>query len=145
VIAGAVGRGKSSLAVAWLVESGGSSPAYVHANRLASIDRGSYAGASVERTWRGFSALVIDDLGAENLDTQAARGFLGLLEEILDTAAMSGRAVLVTTNVKRADIAPRYGKRLESRICGAGLWLKLEGVDLRVAGAESIADTGRQR
>jgi hypothetical protein len=148
VLRGQVGRGKSMLAVAYLIESGGSAPSYLHCNALASIERTSAAGQALERRWRHASALVLDDLGSENLEMLSAKGFTGLVEEIIDTCLMDqGRALLITTNAK-ADgpdgLAERYGKRFASRLKVAR-WRELAGPDLREHGAERIVNTERKR
>lgn len=87
--------------------------------------------------------LVIDDVGADSMtDTKRA-----LLYEVLDTRELSGKPMIVTTNIPKSaldnprdDLEQRIFSRLKSL-----LWLKVDGQDHRNENGKTAAATLRDR
>lgn len=143
VLAGATGTGKTS-AAAWLaLQAGGHAPAFLWAGELEA--RGRYDRGL--RDWlRSKTMLVIDDIGAEPLDSKGF--FRALLDETVNLFYGNKRMVVMTTNLtaridaeaKKAaprgakfepQFTERYGERLASRLFETGLWGSCGNRDLR--------------
>ena len=85
---------------------------------------------------RAAPVLMLDDLGAERATEFAVEHLLDLLDHRLAWS----RPTLITTNLAAPDaIAERYGAPIASRLRDRARcrWVRLEGADLRDAGAAS--------
>ena len=75
-------------------------------------------------------ALVIDDLGSENILRNVTAEYLC---NLLNERAAAGRFTFVTSNLDAAAIQNRYGDRILSRLVSAEtLKIRLDGADLRL-------------
>lgn len=87
------------------------------------------ADAGVVPLATGCALLVLDDLGTE---APGDRRFTDALFQIVDTR--SERKTLITTNVARADIRPRYGDRIADRLNHIGRAVEIKGASMRRKG-----------
>lgn len=72
--------------------------------------------------------LIIDDLGAECGSQYTAATFFNLL----NTRLIEGKAVLINTNLNRAQLEKAYGERVLSRLLGEFRVLLFTGKDVRM-------------
>lgn len=127
VLSGGVGCGKTTAAIWWLAQYGGTEPLFVRANELEA--RGRYD-HEMRALWKGASALCIDDVGAEYADRMG--NWLSLLDEIADYFHGEMRPLIVTTNIRKAEVfRSRLGSRISSRIREGAGWCPVGGDDLR--------------
>jgi DNA replication protein DnaC len=125
-LAGGVGVGKTT-AAAWLaLKREDSAPGFIRAGELER--RGRYdrqlAEWLVSRT-----SLVIDDLGAEVLDSKGV--FVSLLDQEIDRSYSKRSTLVITTNLLETQVAERYGGRMWSRFNQRGAWGNCGMRDLR--------------
>ena len=75
--------------------------------------------------------LIIDDLGTEPMIKNVTENYLYL---ILSERERFSRPVIITTNLKPADINSRYDERIYSRLCNKknAQLFRIEGDDLRI-------------
>lgn len=71
--------------------------------------------------------LIIDDLGTEFLTPFAQSALL----DLVNTRLISGKTMLISSNLTRKELSERYGKALSSRLEGEFTWLEFFGPDLR--------------
>lgn len=76
--------------------------------------------------------VVLDDLGTERADD--AR-FHDALFRLIDERQDAGTRTLITTNLARADIRPRYGDRIADRLNHVGIAVEIRGASMRRPGA----------
>ena len=75
--------------------------------------------------------IVVDDLGTERADdSRFADAFARLVDE-----RQASRYMLITTNLTRALIRPRYGDRIADRLNHSGLAIEIAGESMRKKGA----------
>lgn len=129
VLSGGVGSGKTT-AAAWVIASMRFPlPRFLRATTFARTSR---YDAAANLAWSKAGALVLDDLGAEYIDSKGS--FLTDLDELLDTYYADRRPLIITTNLGVDEFRDRYGGRegrIASRIREAGAWAQCGGLDLR--------------
>lgn len=114
---GATGLGKTHLALAVLnkVTQNGFSVYYSSAGSIVKKlekERFGRADESVEDEIERSDLLIIDDLGAEfsTAFSQAA------INELVNNAILSGKPMIIISNLSRAELEEKYGQRLTSRL-----------------------------
>lgn len=114
---GATGLGKTHLALAVLnkVTQNGFSVYYSSAGSIVKKlekERFGRADESVEEEIERSDLLIIDDLGAEfsTAFSQAA------INELVNNAILSGKPMIIISNLSRAELEEKYGQRLTSRL-----------------------------
>ena len=114
---GATGLGKTHLALAVLnkVTQNGFSVYYSSAGSIVKKlekERFGRADESVEDELERSDLLIIDDLGAEfsTAFSQAA------INELVNNAILSGKPMIIISNLSRAELEEKYGQRLTSRL-----------------------------
>ena len=114
---GATGLGKTHLALAVLnkVTQNGFSVYYSSAGSIVKKlekERFGRADESVEDEIERSDLLIIDDLGAEfsTAFSQAA------IYELVNNAILSGKPMIIISNLSRAELEEKYGQRLTSRL-----------------------------
>jgi DNA replication protein DnaC len=135
LFSGPPGTGKTFLSacVAGTVSDRGFSVVYDTAVRqLAQIEALQFGrgGGDVDETverLRMCDLLIIDDLGAEFLTPFAQAALL----DLVNTRLISNKKMLISTNLRSADLRARYSPALASRLEGEFLWLDFFGEDLR--------------
>lgn len=75
----------------------------------------------------GSEALLIDDLGIEQLDDAGITDFMDLLEARRE----ANKPIIIASNLKPQGLIQRYGERIYSRITGSSIMRLLNGPDLR--------------
>ncbi len=136
---GQVGRGKTYLAVAVCRHQAkrGRTVRLLSSARLLETIKATFAGNSDEvrdkarftlECFAESDVVVLDDLGAE-LDTSWAESELG---QWIDGFYERDAALVVTSNLRVADLVQRLGQRLGSRIIGMTEPLELTGPDRRM-------------
>jgi DNA replication protein DnaC len=128
VLAGDVGRGKTSAASWWLMQAlhDRNRPLFVTGPRLARWER--YDNAEMTKILSP-CRLVIDDLGEEFNDTKG--NFLTLFDEILADRAGNHRPTIITTNLLAPSFKLRYGQRVQDRIRESGRFQEFMGPSFR--------------
>lgn len=127
VLAGATGVGKSTAATWCALKREDSAPGFVRAGELER--RGRYD-RTMETWLSARTSLVIDDLGAEVLDSKGV--FRSLLDELLDRFYASRLVLIITTNLHAPQLVDRYGDRVQSRLKQRGVWADCGTRDLRM-------------
>jgi DNA replication protein DnaC len=125
VISGPPGCGKT-VAATWWAARREQAPAFVRATTFAAssrYDRDTRAG------WFGASALVLDDLGSEYLDTKGS--FLVDLDELVDVFYGDRKPLVITTNCSVSDFGRRYGARVVDRIRECGTFWSTDDKSMR--------------
>ena len=114
---GATGLGKTHLALAVLnkVTQNGFSVYYSSAGSIVKKlekERFGRADESVDDEIERSDLLIIDDLGAEfsTAFSQAA------INELVNNAILSGKPMIIISNLSRAELEEKYGQRLTSRL-----------------------------
>lgn len=114
---GATGLGKTHLALAVLnkVTQNGFTVYYASAGSIVKKlekERFGRAEESVEDEIERSDLLIIDDLGAEfsTAFSQAA------INELVNNAILSGKPMIIISNLSRAELEEKYGQRLTSRL-----------------------------
>ena len=114
---GATGLGKTHLALAVLnkVTQNGFSVYYSSAGSIVKKlekERFGRADESVEDEIERSDLLIIDDLGAEfsTAFSQAA------INELVNNAILSGKPMIIISNLSRTELEEKYGQRLTSRL-----------------------------
>lgn len=133
VLGGAVGVGKSTAALAWLLEHmlAGTSCRWVHAHDLDRLS-GREDRDNLDRVL-AIGALVIDDLGVEYLDRG---GYLAaVIDRIVSARTEIEAPTVITTNVTPDTFVTRYGQRVADRIREAGGFIQVAGASRRVGAA----------
>ncbi len=114
---GATGLGKTHLALAVLnkVIAGGHSVYYTSIVSLVKqLERERFGKSSdnVEEELEKCDLLILDDLGAE-FSTQFS---VAAINEIVNNALLSGRPLILISNLSRSELEERYGQRFTSRL-----------------------------
>lgn len=123
VLAGGVGIGKTTAALSWLACAPGR-PWFATARKWA-------ASPPWSRDWESARVAVLDDLGTEDLDNR----FRARFDDLIAFYHGQLRGLVITTNLHAGAFKARYGPRVESRIHEAGVFLALDGQDLRDTGS----------
>ena len=118
VLAGPTGVGKThlSLAIAWEWFEDGFSVVFSRVDDLLDELRQGYEDGTYHKKleWiRKCSLLVLDDLGAEHAKDWAGEK----IDRIVDWRYVSRMPLVVTTNAKSEELAPRVASRLADRSC----------------------------
>ena len=129
---GETGLGKThlSLAIAGAVTKKGFGVIYGSAqNLLDRIEREHFKGEDegANDAILGCDLLILDDLGAE-FSTQFS---VSAVYNILNTRLMSGKPVIISTNLTIKELEKRYTRRITSRIFGTYTTLAFVGSDVR--------------
>lgn len=125
VLGGVAGCGKT-VAAAWWARQQRVAPQFVRASTFASSSR---YDRETRDGWLKASALVLDDLGAEYLDTKGS--LVTDLDELVDVFYGDRRPLVITTNLAKAAFKARYGERIVDRIRECGHWEAIGGQSLR--------------
>lgn len=118
VLAGPTGVGKShlALAIAWEWFEDGFSVLFTRVDDLLDWLRQGYDDNSYHQRFqkvRQYELLVLDDLGAEHAKDWAGER----LDRIVDWRYINQMPLVVTTNAKSEDLAPRVASRLADTSC----------------------------
>ena len=127
VLSGPPGTGKTVGAAHWCLARS----EHVEFVRASTFAASSRYNAETRERWYGASALCLDDLGAEYLDSKGS--FLVDLDELVDTFYADKRPLIITTNLDSAAFKKRYGGRVEDRIRECAVWLVVAGESMRRA------------
>jgi len=130
VLAGPTGVGKThlSLAIAWEWFEDGFSVVFSRVDDLLDELRQGYEDGTYHKKmeWiRRCSLLVLDDLGAEHAKDWAGEK----IDRIVDWRYVSRMPLVVTTNAKSEELAPRVASRLADRSCS--LVVQIDAEDYR--------------
>jgi DNA replication protein DnaC len=128
ILAGGVGSGKTLAAIRWLAEYGGSRPVFLRVSEFETVSR---YDKEARARWKGATALVFDDLGAEYADAKG--NFLADLDELIDVYAGRFARLIITTNLDLNQFRGRYKARIVSRMRANARWKSLQHGDRRVA------------
>lgn len=139
-LAAEVGRGKTHLAIATLIEwiKRGNFGVFYESSVLLDEIRRAYDGAeglnyhAVMRSLKTVPLLVIDDLGTEK-STEWARE---KMDELINDRYLNERLVIFTTNLKPDQLGPRIASRMQE-----GVVITLSGEDYRKLKAERRKST----
>lgn len=128
LLSGPMGVGKT-VAAAWWALHAPRTAAFVRASTFARVSRYERDGDAGKGAWIEAPALVLDDLGAEFLDS--AGSFLTDLDELIDTFYADERALVITTNCNAKVFAQRYSERVLDRIRECGVFCEITGESMR--------------
>jgi len=136
VLAGPTGVGKThlALAIAWEWLEDGFSVLFSRVDDLLDELRQGYEDGSYHKkldTIRRCSLLVLDDLGAEHAKEWAGEK----IDRIVDWRYISDMPLVVTTNAKSEDLAPRVASRLADH--SHSLVVQIDAGDYRIEGNRS--------
>lgn len=150
VLWGPPGRGKTALAIAYLrhwIERNTRRAQFVSMPKLLSHLRGSYDGEyteiSVIEHYCRLGLLVLDDVGAESVGSDA--WFTDRLYQIIGRRHDELRPVVLTSNLSPEQLARRVGERIWWRVlemCGADQIVHVAGPNLRMRGSAQEAMQG---
>jgi DNA replication protein DnaC len=124
VLSGPHGCGKT-LAATWWAAQRRDRVRFLRASEFATSSR--YEREA--RTDLFSSPLVLDDLGAEYVDTKG--NFLSDLDALVDTFYADMRPLVITTNCTYEKFKLRYDARITDRLSQRGRWISLNGASLR--------------
>lgn len=137
LLMGGTGLGKTHLSTAiagTVMRTGGSviyesAPSIIEAFRFEQFGR-SFNDRSPNRTDRYFGAdlLIIDDLGCEAPGPFA----VATVYNLVNTRLLSGRSVLINTNLSPSELTASYDRRITSRLLGSYTIMTLQGTDVRM-------------
>jgi DNA replication protein DnaC len=125
VFGGTTGVGKTIAAGVWAMRQP-TITRFVKATKFAASSR---FNEEQRAEWFNASALVLDDLGAEYIDTKGS--FLSDLDALVDAFYDSQRPLIITTNCTDAMLQQRYGARVIDRLVGAAEIMAVPGASLR--------------
>ncbi len=133
VLAGPTGVGKThlALAIAWEWFEDGLSVLFTRVDDLLDwLRRGYDDGTYHERLerLRRCSLLILDDLGAEHTSDWAGEK----IDRIVDWRYVARMPLVVTTNARSEDLAPRVVSRLADHSCS--VVVPIDAEDYRIAG-----------
>jgi DNA replication protein DnaC len=128
ILSGSVGTGKTVSAVDWLLRGVGASPFFITAPQFET--RGRYDDEK-NAAWRGATAMVLDDLGAEYADKNDH--YLSELDALFDWYSSGKCRLVVTTNVAPEQFEDRYEQRIWSRLNESAHWYNVAGPDRRIS------------
>lgn len=132
VLAGLRGCGKTTAALAWLMDYINAPVTPYRAPRFttaAALARGNKYDEGRMSGLLSAPRLVIDDLGMEYADE---RGFFAsTLDELIDGRYSAERPVVITTNLVMEKFVLRYGERIRDRIRESGAYVELSNASLR--------------
>ncbi|MBA7506571.1 Insertion sequence IS5376 putative ATP-binding protein [subsurface metagenome] len=127
VLAGPTGVGKTHLAVAigWEWFEDGFSVLFTRVDDLLDYLRQGYDDGSYHQrleSVRRRDLLILDDLGAEHAKDWAGEK----VDRIIDSRYIARMPLVVTTNAKSEDLAPRVGSRLADHSCSVVVQIDAE-------------------
>lgn len=132
---GATGLGKThlSLAIAEKALQSGHGVVYGSAQNLLNTLQNEYFGRSdeprgtTEQLFQSCDLLILDDLGAEfsNSFTVSA------VYNIVNSRLLTGKPVIISTNLSLRELEEKYSQRITSRIIGSYVSLRFMGRDVR--------------
>ena len=133
---GGTGLGKThmSTSIAGVVVEKGFDVLYESAPNLLSayeaerFGRGSGALVSDTSRYLTCDLLIIDDLGAEMVNSFT----VGIIYNILNTRIVSRKPTIISTNLTPEEIRTRYTDRVASRLFGEFTVMRFEGKDIRM-------------
>lgn len=129
VVSGPKGIGKTVAATWWAAQ---------RRDRVGFVRASSFASSSrYDREARAdmlAHPLVLDDLGAEFVDTKGS--FATDLDELIDVFYSDLRPLVITTNCTGEQFRSRYGERIADRLRECGRWINLTGESLRPRAAQ---------
>lgn len=130
VLAGPTGTGKTHLAVAtaWEWFEDGCSVVFARMDDLLDDLRAGYENSTYRQRLeliRRCELLVLDDLGAEDTKDWAAEK----VDRIIDWRYINRLPLVVTTNARGDELAPRIASRLSDRNCS--IVIQIEATDYR--------------
>lgn len=139
LLVGNLGNGKSAtgIAVGHLAVRRGLMARFVTHNRYLAMLRpdGAPSGMTAEqvrRRYRIADVVILDDLGAElDLDQEATEFVRRETVELLGDRLNSGRATVITTNLKSEHLDAVLGPRIMSRVGASAHVLRFTGPDRR--------------
>lgn len=132
---GATGLGKThlSLAIAGEVIRRGCRVVYGSVPNLLAMAENEKFGRSeqesgtTERAMTECDLLILDDLGAEFVTAYT----VSVLYNVINTRLLTGRPVIISTNLTVAELEQKYSARITSRITGNYQYLRFYGEDVR--------------
>ena len=135
ILAGPTGVGKThlALAIAWEWFDDGFRVLFTRVDDLLDRLRRGYDDSSYHQTLdfiRCCGLLVLDDLGAEHAKEWAGER----IDRIVDWRYLDRMPLVVTTNAKSEDLAPRVASRLADHSCSVVAQIDVE--DYRTSGSE---------
>jgi DNA replication protein DnaC len=125
VLGGNKGVGKTVAAATWALRR----PTATYFLPAAKFARASRYTAEQREEWLTAPALVLDDLGAEYIDTKGS--FLTDIDELFDTFYADERPLIITTNCNHKTFQERYQERIWDRVIECAEWLSVDGPSLR--------------
>lgn len=133
LFSGATGLGKTFLSgcIARIVADGGYSVVYETAAKVFSdFEAVKFSGAEETLTQKYFDCdlLILDDLGTE-MTTQFS---VSALYSIINSRLLSGKAMIISTNLEPDKLAARYSPQISSRILGNYQLIPFVGEDIRL-------------
>lgn len=134
LMTGETGLGKThlSLAIANEVIRRGYSVIYVTApaliQRVEKASRARIADDELIETLSDSDLLIIDDLGTEYHNQYTVSN----MYNIINSRLLTGKPLIINTNLTLGDMEKIYSARLVSRLVGSGLKLNFVGEDIRV-------------
>ena len=128
---GGTGLGKTHLALAVFnkISSKGFNPYYATVgNVVKQLEKERFGRSvdSVEEDIERSDLLILDDLGAE-FSTPFA---IAAVNELVNNAVLSGKPMIIISNLSKAQLEERYGQRLVSRLNGFEI-IEFYGEDIR--------------
>ncbi len=132
---GGTGLGKTFLSacIAQVVADRGYSVVYETASQLFSkLERAKFGGSEDERRetqrYQHCDLLIIDDLGTE----MAGQFVTAALYSLLNDRLLSGKPMLISTNLTVDELGKRYSAQIASRLQGSFTRLIFVGEDIRI-------------
>lgn len=128
---GATGLGKTHLALAVLnrLTQRGFSVYYASAGSITKQmekERFGRSTENIEEEIEKCDLLIVDDLGAE-FSTAFSVAAIG---ELINNAVLTGKPMIIISNLSRAELEERYGQRVTSRLSGFEI-IEFYGEDIR--------------
>lgn len=135
ILVGGTGLGKTFLSacIASEVADKGYSVIYETASRLFNkLEQAKFTGSEEARNetakYQSCDLLILDDLGTEMPSLFVTAALYSLLNERL----LSGKPMIISTNLNADEVARRYSPQIASRLQGEFIRLVLVGDDIRV-------------
>jgi hypothetical protein len=126
VLAGGCGTGKSTAATWYAAQCDDERPLFI---RAAEVERRGRYDRKLDEQLKQATSIVLDDLGAEIVDSKGV--FVSLLDELIDRVYAKRSIAIVTTNLISEQLRERYGARMMSRFEQTGIFASCGMDDLR--------------